>query len=485
MSKRIVIFGAGPGGYVAAIRAAQLGAEVSVVEEDNVGGTCLNWGCIPSKIMITTAEMIERYRRAREFGLKIEGNIRPDMQQLMARKVRIIQDQTKGILDLFAHNKIHYLRGKGRIVGPGMAAVQSADGADGGILEVPWNKLILAPGTRPSDFPPFLFDGERILSSNHALSLLEVPESILILGGGVIGCEFAFLLSSLGSRVTVVEAMDRLLPLPSVDEDCSKILQREMKKRKIKFVLKRTAQALERSSTKLRVTLGFPPFMTELAGKEREPQIEEVDKILVCIGRKPNTAHLGLDKLGIQVDAQGWIVADDRMRTNVPDVFAIGDVLGPSKIMLAHVASAEGQIAAENAVGGDLKMAYDVVPGAIFTLPEVANVGLSESQARQQGFSVRAESVLFRSLGKAHVIGEIAGEAKIVSDAETGRVLGVHIVGPHATELIAEGALALRMGATVADLAGTIHAHPTLGEVMLEASLKSLGRSLHGKIIDS
>ncbi|OPY90939.1 MAG: Dihydrolipoyl dehydrogenase [Syntrophus sp. PtaU1.Bin208] len=477
MSKRIVIIGAGPGGYVAAIRAAQLGAQVSIIEEDNVGGTCLNWGCIPSKVMIATAEMIEKCRRAREFGLKIEGNVLPDMQRLMERKVKVIQDQTKGILDLFAHNGIHYLRGRGRIAGPGVAAIQSADG---GVLEVPWDKLILAPGSQPLDFPPFLFDGESILSSNHALSLFEVPESILILGGGVIGCEFAFILSSLGSRVTVVEAMDRLLPLPSIDEDCSKVLQREMKKRKIKFLLKRTAQALERGSGKLRVTLGPSPFLAELAGKEREPLVEEVDKILVCIGRKPNTASLGLDKLGVQVDEEGWIVADEGMRTNAPDVFAIGDVLGPSKIMLAHVASAEGQIAAENALGGNLKMAYDVVPGAIFTLPEVASVGLSESQARQRGFSVRAESVLFRSLGKAHVIGEIAGEAKIVSDAETGRILGVHIVGAHAADLIAEGALALKMGATAGDIAGTIHAHPTLAEVMLEASFKSLGRSLHG-----
>ena len=477
MSKKITIIGAGPGGYVAAIRAAQLGAQVNIIEEDNVGGTCLNWGCIPSKIMITTAELFEKYKRSQEFGLKLEGTIRPDMQQLMARKAKVIQDQTRGILELFRQNRISYLRGMGVIAGPGLAVVQSADG---GMLEVPWDKLIVATGTQPFNLPSLPFDGHRILSSNHALSLSEVPRSIMILGGGVIGCEFAFILSSLGSQVTVVEAMDRLLPLPSVDEDCSRVLQREMKKRKIRFILKRTVQALDHNGEKLRVTLGASPFLADLTEKEKEPIIEEVDKILVCIGRKPNTAGLGLNKLGVKLNEKGWIITDERMRTNVPDVFAIGDVLGPAKIMLAHVASTEGLIAAENAVGGNRAMAYDIVPGAIFTMPEVANVGLSESQARKRGLSVRADSVLFRNLGKAQVIGEIAGEAKIVSDAETGRILGVHIVGPHATDLIAEGALAIKMRATVRDLAETIHAHPTLAEVMLEASFKSLDRSLHG-----
>jgi dihydrolipoamide dehydrogenase len=477
MSQRITIIGAGPGGYVAAIRAAQLGAQVSIIEEDNVGGTCLNWGCIPSKIMLTTAKMIEKYERAQEFGLSIEGKVYPDMQQLMARKAKVIQDQTKRILELFNRNKINYLRGKGIITGPGIAVVQSVDGE---ILENHWDKLIVATGTQPLNFHPFPFDGDRILSSNHVLSLLEVPRSILILGGGVIGCEFAFILSSLGSQIIVVEAMDRLLPLPSVDEDCSKVLQREMKKRKIKFILKKTAQALEHSGEKLFVTIGPSPFIADLTEKEKQPLIQEVDNILVCIGRKPNTAHIGLDKIGVKLDKKGWIIADERMQTNIPGVFAIGDVLGPSKIMLAHVASTEGLIAAENAVGGNRTMAYDVVPVAIFTMPEVANVGLSESQARERGLSVRADSVLFRNIGKAQVIGEIAGEAKIVSNAETGKILGVHIVGPHATDLIAEGALAIKMGATVGDIAEIIHAHPTLAEVMIEASFKSLNRSLHG-----
>jgi dihydrolipoamide dehydrogenase len=477
MAKKITIIGAGPGGYVAAVRAAQLGAEVSIIEQDNVGGTCLNWGCIPSKVMITTAGMLDNFRRAQEFGLKLEGRIYPDMRQLMARKTKVIQDQAKGILELLSHHKITLLRGKGTIAGPGMAMVHAADGR---VLEVPWDQLILAPGTQPLNFPAFPFDGKRILSSNDVLSLLEIPPSVLILGGGVIGCEFAFILASLGSDVTVVEAMDRLLPLPSVDEDCSKVLQREMKKRKIKFMVKRAAESVDCSGEKLRVVIGPSPFISDLTEKEKEPLVLETDKMVVCVGRKPNTADMGLEKLGIEMDGRGWIKADERMETNVPGIFAIGDVLGPSRVMLAHVASTEGSIAAENAIGGSREMSYGVVPGAIFTAPEVANVGLTEIQARLRGLPVRADTILFRTLGKAQVIGEIAGEVKIVSDAENGRILGVHMIGPHVTDLIAEGTFAIKMQATVRDLAETIHAHPTLAEAMLEASFKSLDRSLHG-----
>jgi len=302
----------------------------------------------------------------------------------------------------------------------------------------------------------------------------------MILGGGVIGCEFAFLLSALGSRVSVVEALDRMLPLPSVDEDCSKVIQREMKKRKIQFMVKRTAQSVERSGGKLRVTIGPSPFIPDLGEREKQPLVVEVDKVLVCIGRRPCTQNMGLESIGVTLDPRGWIVADERMQTGVPGVYAVGDVLGPSKVMLAHVASMEGAVAAENAAGSGRSMDYGIVPGAIFTMPEVANVGLTEAQAREQGFPVRSDTVLFRTMGKAQVTGEIAGEAKIVSDARTGRILGVHMVGARAADLIAEGTLALKMQCTVKDLAETIHAHPTLAEVMQEASLKAMDMSLHG-----
>jgi len=477
MTTKITVIGAGPGGYVAAIRAAQLGAEVTVIEEDNVGGTCLNWGCIPSKIMITTAEILEKIHQSRQYGIEIDGNVRLDMQRLMARKNSVIQSQTKGILDLFKHHKIQYIKGTGYLKKPGLAAVRQPRAEE---IEVPWDKLILATGTKPFSIPGIPFDGKRILSSDHALSLEEVPESIIIVGGGVIGCEFAFLLAALGSDVTVVEALSRMLPLPSVDEACSRILQREMKKRKIKFMVNRTVDSFEDDGKKLRVTIGPSPFLENPSEKDKTPLTAEVDKMLICIGRKANTTAVGLKTVGVKPDEKGWITTDERMQTAAPNVYAIGDILGPAKIMLAHVASTEGLVAVENATGGSRTMDYHVVPGAIFTTPEVANVGLSEAQAKEQGYRVRADSVLFRTLGKAQVIGEIAGEAKIVSDAAGGKILGVHIIGPHATDLIAEGTLAMHMGGNVKDLAETIHAHPTLAEIMLEASFKSLDRSLHG-----
>lgn len=475
VATKVVVIGAGPGGYVAAIRAAQRGARVTLIEQDKVGGTCLNWGCIPSKIMITTAELLEKFRHAQEFGVRVEGKIHLDMRQLMARKEKVVQDQGKAILDLLTHHKIRYLCGKGAIEKQGLAVAHLQAGDT---IEVPWDRLILAPGTRPLDFPAFPFDGEQILSSNDALCLQEVPDSIMILGGGVIGCEFAFLFARLGSRVMVVEALDRMLPLPSVDEDCSKVIQREMKKLKIRFLAKRTILGVDRIDNKLRVSIAPSPFTPDT--KDAAPVVEEVDKLLVSVGRRARTADMGLERIGVSLDAAGWIVADERMETNISGIYAIGDALGPSRIMLAHVASHEAQVAAENATGGSRIMDYGVVPGAIFTSPEVANVGLTEAQARIQGYQVRTESTLFRTMGKAQVLGEIAGEAKIVGDAETGTILGVHIVGPHATDLIAEGTLAIKMGGTVQDLAATIHAHPTLAEVMQEVSFKALGMSLHG-----
>ena len=469
MALRVAILGAGPGGYAAAIRAAQLGAEVTVVEAGRVGGTCLNWGCIPSKVMINAAEMLQKMRQAQEFGLKLEGSVAPDLQRLMVRKEKVIKDQAKGILDRFQQNRIRYVQGKGVIERHGLAVMT---GGDGQTLEVAWDKLILAPGSRPLPLSELPFDGEQILSSNDALSLQELPASIMILGGGVIGCEFAFLFAALGSQVTLVEAMGRALPLPSVDEDCSKILQREMKKLKIKFLAGQTVTGLERGGSRLRVSIGPSPFAPDVS--EKAPLMMETEKLLVCTGRQPLAADLGLEELGVKLDAKGWIVTDERMETGAPGVFAVGDALGPSKIMLAHVASCEGLVAAENALGSRRVMNYGIVPGAIFTMPEVANVGLSEAQAKAQEVPVRTSTVLFRNVGKAQVLNEIAGEAKLVAHAETGRILGVHMVGPHVTELIAEGALAVNLGATVRELADTIHAHPTLAEIMLEASLKSL-----------
>lgn len=477
MGLKIAILGAGPGGYVAAVRAAQLGAEATIVENDNLGGTCLNWGCIPSKILKSAADRLEAIKHAGPFGIKADPNPVIDMAVLTTRKSSVIQAQRKGIAGLLQHHNVHHLKGKGTIRDAGLLAVACEDGSR---EEVVYDRLIIATGSRPMDMPAFAFDGQRIISSNEALYLEEIPASIVIVGGGVIGCEFASILSAYGSAVTVVEALDRLLPLPAVDADCSKVLAREMKKRKIAFHVNRTVETVDGAGDLLKVRLGPSPFAENLKEKEKQPLEIEAEKVLVCVGRTANTGGIGLEKIGVATDERGWITADDHMRTSADGVFAIGDVLGPEKIMLAHVASTEGLVAADNAAGGDRRMDYTSVPGAVFTAPEVGNVGLSEAQARESGASVRADTVLFRSIGKAQVIGELAGQAKIVSDADSGRILGVHIIGPHASDLIAEGTLAIRNGLTVSQLADTIHAHPTLAEIMLETGLKALDRGLHG-----
>ena len=477
MGLKLVVMGAGPGGYVAAIRAAQLGAEVTLIEKERVGGTCLNWGCIPSKVLRTSAELLDRVRRGREYGLALSGEVSLDLRALMARKEKVIENQARGIADILKQHRIRYLQGIGTITGPDRVTVI---GQDQEAREIPWERLILAVGSSPLDIRGLPVDGKRILSSNDALQIQAVPKSLLIVGGGVIGCEFAFIFSAFGSQVTVIEAKSRLIPLSSVDDDCSKVIQREMAKRKMAVLLESTVERVEDKGEGLQVFLGASPFVESPSDKVRRPAFLEVEKVLLCIGRKPDTAGVGLERIGVKVDHNGWVVADETMKTNVPHLYAIGDVLGPPKVMLAHVASREGMVAAENAAGGKAFMSYDAVPNVIFTLPEISNVGLTESQAREKGFQVKAESVLFRNIAKPHVIGEIGGIAKIVFDAGSGRLLGVHLVGPCASDLIAEGTLAVKSGCTIQELADTIHAHPTLAEIMSEVSMKAMGRPIHG-----
>jgi dihydrolipoamide dehydrogenase len=477
MSKRIVVIGAGPGGYVAAIRAAQLGAEVTLIEKENVGGTCLNWGCVPSKILKASADMMRGFGRADEFGLVVPGAVRVDMKKLMARKRSVIDSLADEIIKLLARRKVRYLHGLGRITGDARVTI---DLGDGGNEEVIWEGLVLAPGTKPDSLPNLPIDGQRIISSNEAMELEEVPESCLIVGGGVIGCEFAFILSSLGSRVTVVEALSRLLPLPSIDEDCSKIIAREMKKHGIRFMVNRVVEKVDEAGANMRVTIGPSPFLQNLKQKDRTSLEFDISKVLVCIGRRPNSDGLGLKEMGVKMDQREWVLADERMATSVPNVYAIGDVLGPNRTMLAHVASVEGIAAAENLMGGGVTVDYSAVPSAIFTVPEVGCVGLTEAAAKERGLSYRSDSVNIRNVSKAQVMGEIAGQAKIISDVNTGRILGVHIVGPHATDLIGEATLAIRTGCTIRDLAETVHAHPTLAEILLETSYKALDRPIHG-----
>ncbi|ACN15595.1 LpdA [Desulforapulum autotrophicum HRM2] len=477
MAEQIAIIGAGPGGYAAALRASSLGAKVTLVEREGVGGTCLNWGCIPSKIMKTTADLLLKFNEAQKYGINVQGPVALDMVALMARKQALIQTQQQGILSLLKKGRVTVLMGRAKIKAMGLLTVTDDSGTR---TEIAFDRLILATGTIPLNVPAFAFNGRTILSSNDLLSLKQIPPSIIIVGGGVIGCEFAFILAALGSAVTVVEAMDRLLPLDSVDTACSKLLLREMKKRKIKVILDRSVTTCEPHDRGVSVMVGASPFSNLKTGATVTPVKIEVSAMAVCIGRTPLSKDLGLEAIGLKTDGQGWIPVNDAMETTIKGVYAIGDITGPANIMLAHVATHEAMVAAENATGGTRTMSYNAVPNAIFTMPEIGTVGLSEEGCQKKGIDAQCFTVNFRAIGKAQVMGEIAGEAKIVLERPSGRVLGLHLIGPHATDLIAEGALAVKKGLTISDLAETIHAHPTLAEIVSELALKATGKALHG-----
>ena len=482
MPTKIIVIGGGPGGYVAALRAAALGGIVTLIEKENLGGTCLNWGCIPSKIMKNSADIFLKILKAENFGITVQGSVSPDMKSLMKKKDKILESQRQGIAALLKNSSIVLEMGRAVIKSKGVVEVVSKGDNK---KELYYDKLIIATGTKPLNVADFPFDHNHILSSNDILQLDYIPESIVIVGGGVIGCEFAFIFSALGSKVTVVEAMSRLLPLPSVDQDCSKLLLREMKKRKIAVfcdTIVKSSDMVKSSDIKddqVSIHLEISPFTDNPKPKKLKTNVICAQKMAVCIGRSALSSDLGLENIDLKTTPQGWIEANEKLETNVDGVYAIGDILGPQKVMLAHVASHEGIIAAQNAMGGKDVMDYDVIPGAIFTMPEIGIVGLSEAEAIKKGYEVEAFSVNFRTLGKAQAIDELAGTAKMIVEKKSNKILGVHLIGAHATDLIAEATLAIQKGLTAKDIANTIHAHPTLAEIMGEVSLKACGTLIH------
>lgn len=474
---RIVVLGGGPGGYVAAIRAAQLGAKVTLVEKDRIGGTCLHWGCIPTKVLKATAELLDALRSKEEMGIDLEGTPKLNLARLMARKRKVVEIQETGILKILSRLRVRHIQGVGRILGPGLLGLETPSGES---ERLEWDRLILATGSRPLCLPSLPFDGERILSSSDVLDLEEIPFRVLIVGGGVIGCELACILKSLGSQVHVVEALERLLPLPALDLDSSTLMEREMRKRGIQVYLRQVVEKVQEQDGGLEVILGASHGLKAVPGRLQASKAVLVDRVVVCVGREPLSKGLGLEALGVEVDARGWIRVNQMLETSASGVLAVGDALGPSRPMLAHLASAEGLLAAENAIEEAKIMDYEAVPSAIFTSPEVACVGLSELQAKALGMDANSENFLMRGIGKAQILGEIAGQAKVVWEKGTKRLLGMQLIGPHVTELLGECTLALKMGAGLEDLARTIHPHPTLSEIFVELSRKALGTPLHG-----
>jgi len=457
--QRIIIVGAGPGGYVAAIRAAQLGAQVTIVEEQAVGGVCLNWGCIPSKTLLNLVDLGERARHAAAWGLTFEGQIGFDLKRMMDRKNEVVQSLVKGITTLLKQWKIQHVAGRGALVNDRQVRVTDTDGGTS-LLDA--EAIVLATGSSWPQLPQFPIDGQQVLSSKEALDLIDIPRNILIVGGGVEGCEFACLFSGLGSQVTLVEMTPSLLP--TEDEDTVAILTRELKKRKVQVHLNTTVQEWEAAVDGIHATLSSGATVM-------------AEKMLISVGRRMNSPGLGLETAGVQTGTRGEILVDEHMQTSVPGVYAIGDVTGKS--MLAHVASAQGKVAVSNAMGLTQSINYDVIPAGIFTLPEIGRVGLTEQQAHEQGMQTTVGRFRYGGLGKAQAVGEVTGQFKIIADEYTKKIVGVHIIGAHAADLIHEGALAMQGGLTITDLADMIHAHPTLSEGLMEAAEDSEGLAIH------
>ncbi|HDO22695.1 MAG TPA: dihydrolipoyl dehydrogenase [Nitrospirae bacterium] len=456
---KLAILGAGPGGYVAALKAAQLGAEVTAIEGDEVGGTCLNRGCIPTKTLLASAEAYARAKDLGSFGIDLQGSISPNMAKIISRKDKVVSTQVKGIRSLFKSWNITLKKGKGTFVSPDEIRIESRDGAEETISA---DAFIVATGSRPAQIPTFPFDGKNIISSTEALELSDIPKSLLIVGAGVIGCEFACIYRELGSEVTIVELLPRAVS--TEDESISKLLERELKKKKIKLFTDVKVEKVEVKDD------GVHAFLSN--GKELS-----AEKILVSIGRALNSDGIGLENAGVSVGRRKEISVNEKLQTSIPHIYAIGDVTGG--IMLAHVASRQGIIAAENIMGADKQIDYSVVPAAIFTYPEIASVGLREHQVKEKGINYLTGEFQFRALGKAHAMGEISGFIKILSEKDSDRILGAHIIGPHASDLIHEFAVVMQSGLTVNDIAHTIHAHPTLSEGLMEAAEDVHDVSIH------
>lgn len=458
----LIVVGSGPGGYVAAIRAAQLGMSVAVVEKDpRFGGTCLHRGCIPTKALLRTAELLEDARRAGDFGVDL-GEARLDLEKTRAFKRKVVDKNAGGIEFLFRKNGVRTLRGRGRLVGRNEVEVTNEAGS-----QTHWARnLLLATGSVPRELPMAPTDGQRIVNSDHLLELPRVPESLVVLGAGAVGTEFASIFASFGSRVTLVEMLPRLLP--QEDEEVSKELERSFRKRRIDTHTATRLTGAEHVDYGLLLTL-------ETDGKE--PRRLETDMLLVAVGRAPVSDGLGLPELGVGLD-RGYIEVNGTMQTDVPNIYAIGDVVQTP--WLAHVASAEGILAVEHMAGRQARpLNYDHVPAVTFCEPEVASVGLTEAQARERGYDVACGKFPFTALAKAAIAGRTGGFVKLVRETRYDELLGAHIIGPHATELVAEACVALRIEATTEELFRTLHAHPTLSEAMAEAAHAAVEQAIH------
>ena len=461
----VTIIGSGPGGYVAAIRCAQLGFKTALIEKySTLGGTCLNVGCIPSKALLDTSEHFEKAKHDfADFGIVIDEP-KADLAKMIERKNGVVEQTTKGIQFLMDKNKITVFNGVGSFESPTQIKVTKNDGSTE-TLESKYS--IIATGSKPTTLPFIQIDKERIITSTEALNLKEIPKHLIVIGGGVIGLELGSVYKRLGAEVTVIEYMDKIIP--GMDGALSKELQKVLKKQGMKFNLSTGVSAVERNGDSVKVTA---------KNKKGEEVSFEGDYVLVSVGRKAYTEGLGLEKVGIELDERGRVKVNDHLQTNVPNIYAIGDVIKGA--MLAHKAEEEGVFVAETIAGQKPHINYNLIPGVVYTWPEVAGVGKTEEQLKEEGVAIKVGTFPMRALGRSRASGDIDGLVKIIADEKTDEILGFHMIGARAADLIAEGVTAMEFRASAEDLTRMSHAHPTYAEAVKEAALDATGkRAIH------
>jgi dihydrolipoamide dehydrogenase len=460
----VVVIGGGPGGYVCSIRLGQLKQKVICVEKDEVGGVCLNWGCVPSKALISASHTYEKVKDAGPgMGILTDG-IKVDPDKMQDWKNGIVKKLTSGVRGLFKGNGVELVIGDARVTGKRTVQVKTREGAVETIEAT--KAIVVATGSSTIEIPTFKFDGDKVIGAKEAVSLRRVPKRMVVIGGGVIGLELGMVYQKFGTELTVVEMTAGLLP--GVDPECTAVVEKRLVKHGAKVMKNAKAAGYEKQSD------GSLAVKIDLGGGKHDTVV--CDTVLVAVGMRPNGAGLGLEEIGVKVE-RGFVPADSLGRTNVDGIYAIGDVSGFP--MLAHKASKEGEVVAEVIAGHKAAKDWVAIPAAIFTDPEIAVAGLTEAQAKEKGLEVRVGKFPFSALGRAMAVNETEGFFKVVADKKTNELLGVHIVGPEASDLISEGALALEMHAFLEDIGLTIHPHPTLGEGMMEASMNGLGHAIH------
>ena len=462
MNFDLLVIGSGPGGYVAAIRASQLGLKTAVVERESLGGICLNWGCIPTKSLLKSAQVYEYFLHAADYGIALEGSVKPDFEKVVGRSRTVADGMSKGIGFLFKKNKIEVIKGTGKLKAPGVVEVTDADGKS---VEVQGKHVILATGARSKELPNLKQDGKKIIGYREAMTLPSLPQSMVVVGSGAIGSEFANFYNTMGTDVSLVEFLPNVVPLE--DEEVSKQLERSFKKAKMKVMTSSSVESVDTSGELCKVKIKTPKGETEV----------EAEIVLSAVGVAPNIEGIGLEELGIEME-QGKVKVDEYYRTNVNGVYAIGDIVGgPS---LAHVASAEGICCVEKIAGHHPQpVDYSNIPGCTYTSPEVASVGLSEKAAREAGYELKVGKFPFTASGKASAAGAKDGFVKLIFDAKYGELLGAHLIGANVTEMIAELVVARKLETTGEEIIKAVHPHPTMSEAVMEAAAAAYGEVIH------